>query len=901
MQGQPPLQQASCQQQQQSGVQQRATSLSHYRQRLQQRHTGGSSPAKSPSRSPRKSSVNRKWALLQHLKARNRSTRSTPVTAGAASAAQPGEAAAGDGSATHLSLLQQLQGLMGWPAGPAAADATQVAVPGQQQRRQQASSGARPDLDAAAATALQGVLEQALLVRRQQPPQQAAVGVQQQQQQQLLGFHYTLETPADGTTVPHAGAAVDPVSSSSSCAIQTEPSLLGLQQQPLLLPRMLSRAPLLDAQVQAGGLPLAQRQQLMAAATQTAAAAPDPVKVVLQLSDSQPGSLPTVQQQSQQQQHAPLSTAALVAFAAAAGAGAAAAVNRAAGSPLKRMGSAAQSQHAAVGCDDAAAGAEPAPQGHGVAELAQLILGAFEQQGGVIQPDPAALTDDGRVTGSAAAGGGSAVMQHQHQLLPNPLAGPAAPQFLQVVDIQDAAPTQPWQQQPPLQQQWQWQQQQSPQRVMEGTLDGHLNLGCCFAGCPERVSSPSFKGSPPAAASSSMRATSARRTLAPQQCKTGGSFQDVSRPRDAVSKHSGSTRKPAAGSTDKQPKRISSANSQHGGTRATGSRSGRQQQQQQQQHSSTVHSPSVDCDMRLSRTLPVAGRSSPLSEWREAQTQQLDQLWQQWQQQQQAQVQQKQQQQHNATAAARPSQQQQQYVKEHSTPNQQGTAVETESPVLSGEGQPWPDTAALAGDRSATAVPAVSPAGARAGAKQLVEDERHLSQQQLVQQRLAEETAGLQAAYARATSARAAARAAAERAAIARRQRMQAELQDLSKMLAEVDQLAADIDADAADVEAVVEQQCSELGTSGGYSVTAGAQQPVHWGDAAGQRAAGAGGVHHTGSFKHSGGIGFDGLLHLQQAVLEAAALGSEADALSRSLEGLGGVLDAAADEAGWS
>jgi hypothetical protein len=172
----------------------------------------------------------------------------------------------------------------------------------------------------------------------------------------------------------------------------------------------------------------------------------------------------------------------------------------------------------------------------------------------------------------------------------------------------------------------------------------------------------------------------------------------------------------------------------------------------------------------------------------------------------------------------------------------------------------------------------------------------------LCAQHLAEETAGLEAAYARAAAARAAARAAAERAAVARRQRMQAELHDLSKMLAEVDQLAADIDADAADADAAVEQQCSGLYNSARYAESASGQQHVHWGDAAVQSSSGAGAVQHVGSFKRNSSGGGDGsLLHLQQAVLEAAALGSEADALSRSLEGLGDVLRAAADGVGWS
>jgi hypothetical protein len=130
---------------------------------------------------------------------------------------------------------------------------------------------------------------------------------------------------------------------------------------------------------------------------------------------------------------------------------------------------------------------------------------------------------------------------------------------------------------------------------------------------------------------------------------------------------------------------------------------------------------------------------------------------------------------------------------------------------------------------------------------------------------------------------------------------MQAELHDLSKMLAEVDQLAADIDADAADADAAVEQQCSGLYNSARYADSTSGQHQVHFGDAVMHSASGAGVVQHMGSFKHSSSGGADSLLHLQQAVLEAAALGSEADALSRSLEGLGGVLSAAADGVGWS
>jgi hypothetical protein len=133
---------------------------------------------------------------------------------------------------------------------------------------------------------------------------------------------------------------------------------------------------------------------------------------------------------------------------------------------------------------------------------------------------------------------------------------------------------------------------------------------------------------------------------------------------------------------------------------------------------------------------------------------------------------------------------------------------------------------------------------------------------------------------------------------------MQAELHDLSKMLAEVDQLAADIDADAADANAAVEQQCSGQYNSARYAdSTVSGQHHVHFGGAAIQSGSGAaaGVVQHMGSFKHSSSGGADSLIHLQQAVLEAAALGSEADALSRSLEGLGGVLSAAADGVGWS
>jgi hypothetical protein len=136
---------------------------------------------------------------------------------------------------------------------------------------------------------------------------------------------------------------------------------------------------------------------------------------------------------------------------------------------------------------------------------------------------------------------------------------------------------------------------------------------------------------------------------------------------------------------------------------------------------------------------------------------------------------------------------------------------------------------------------------------------------------------------------------------------MQAELQDLSKMLAEVDQLAADMDADAAEAAAVVECYCSQPGGSEVNGARAGQQAlhtmySVHWEEDVRkhQSAAGADVVQHMGSFKHSGSGGVDGLLGLQQAVLEAAALGSEADALSRSLEGLGGVLSAAANGAAY-
>jgi hypothetical protein len=130
---------------------------------------------------------------------------------------------------------------------------------------------------------------------------------------------------------------------------------------------------------------------------------------------------------------------------------------------------------------------------------------------------------------------------------------------------------------------------------------------------------------------------------------------------------------------------------------------------------------------------------------------------------------------------------------------------------------------------------------------------------------------------------------------------MQAELQDLIKMLAEVDQLAADMDADAAEAQAVVERHCSGLDSRVASSAAAAGEPHVHWENPSTQHGAGAGAVHHLGSFKHSSSGGVDGLLHLQQAVLEAAALGSDADALSRSLEGLGGVLSAAANGAAWS
>jgi hypothetical protein len=729
------------------------TPLGHHRQRLQQRQpASASSPAKSPSRSPRKSAVNKKWVLLQQLKARNRSKRH--ATAGADAAAQPqGMTAISDGSIAHLSLLQQLQGLMRQPAGPAAAgaaDVVQAAAAGQQQ----VGAAARPDLDAAAATALQGVLWQLLLVRQQQAPLQAAVRVQQQQKQQMVAPADTAPgSEATTASATQPGMAVEPGSSNTSCAIQTEPSLLGMQQpqQPLLLPRMLSRAPLLDAEVQAGGLGPAQRQQLMAAATQTAAsAAPDPVQVVLRVTNGQPAGQqpeqhPSMQLQSlqQQQQHAPLSPAALVALAAAAGAGAASAMNTAGLSPHKQSGRAAQSQQAAEV-------ATAAPHEHGVVELAQLILGAFEQQGGVIQPDSAALT-----AGSRAICGSSTAPQQQHQLLPNPLAGPAAPQFLQVVDLQDAPPTQPWQlqqqpqqlwqqqpwqqQQQSVQQEWQWNQQQHPQHVMASTADGHLNMGCCFASCPERVASPTFKGCPPPAASSSIRATSARTLTRQQQHKAGSSSRDVSRPRDVSNRHSSSAMKPAAASKAKQPKRTSSADSKHSGASATGSRS---HQQQQQQQSSAVHSSSVYADVRASRSFSAAGRSSPLNEWRQAQTQQLDQLWQQWQQQQQAQVQQKQQQQDAAAAAAAPQwqpPQKQQHSKENLDPNMQKSTAGPAAGRLPAasynhtEEQPLQDDE-LAGGDSASAVSSLSRAAARAAAKKLAEAEQQLNQQHLEQQ-----------------------------------------------------------------------------------------------------------------------------------------------------------------------
>jgi hypothetical protein len=682
--------------------------------------------------------MNRKWTLLQQLKARNRSRRmSAAATAQVRDTAhQQGTAAADDGSAAHLSLLGQLQGLMQGPVGSAVVVAEQAVVPVHQQQQQQASSGARPDLDAAAALALQGVLEQALLIKRQQPPQVAALGMQQQeqqQQQQLAGLANIPGGPAITTAYSTLNAAMVPASSNSSCAIQTEPSLLGVQQQqqPLLLPRMLSRAPLLDAEVQAGSLGLAQRQQLMAAAaTQTAAAAapPDPVEVVLNVSSGQPASTQAVLPPAVQQQHSALYPATLMALAAAAGAGAASAVTTAAFSPTKQPARGLQNQPAAPN-------AAPPPQQRGVDELARLILGAFEQQGGVIQPDAAALATGVCANSSSAAGSSS--VSAQHQLLPNPLAGPAAPQFLQVVDIQDAPPSQPWQQQQQpshqqlwqQQQQWHSQQQLLPTRVMESTLDGYLNLGCCFAGCPERVASPSFKGSPPAAAISSMRASSAQRSQQQQQQQqynTGGS-RDTSRPRDVISKHNSSTGKTTTGSMGKQPKRGGSAGiSRHNGASVNGSRS------QHMQQSGMVRNLSDVGGMLASNSLPAAGRSSPLRECREAQTQQLDQIWQQWQQQQQqAQMQQRQHQQVTSAASPGVPSQQQQQSKENSNPNIQQAAIL--AAAAGGEGQQGPDDE-LNDGQSAAAESSLSRAAARAAAKKLAEAEQQLSQQQLVQQ-----------------------------------------------------------------------------------------------------------------------------------------------------------------------
>lgn len=426
--------------------------------------------------------------------------------------------------------------------------------------------------------------------------------------------------------------------------------------------------------------------------------------------------------------------------------------------------------------------------------LAQLILGAFDEAGGVILPEgdelAASSMPQTSTTGDKAANqapGGTRQLQQGSSwgLLPNPFAGPAAPQFQQVVDLQpdailpevmelyaDQSQHAEQEADPPEDQPSGWQldlqgygvvyeQVQDQPSLQWTSSSGPAQHGCCFAACPRHISSPELGESKKpqqqrvtrctgSAASSSRRTTAETRYQQQQQQRSSSSKTGkipTGAPSLARNSRSSST---SARQLTANCNQASSSSSRRLSQTRTGSTEGRrepaqQQQQHQQRRSST--------GQQQSGAGETAGSKAPVSHntWACEQTKQLDELWQQWHKQQ-----------IKAMAASGTQQQQQQ----QGDVRQQALALQHQQEL------------------------------------------QRKQEQQLLDERERQE---LEAAYARAAAARAAAKKAAQHAAASRTQRLRAELMDLNRMLAEVDTLAAQMEVESTQAAAAVEQFEADL------------------------------------------------------------------------------------------
>ena len=613
-----------------------------HQQQQQRQHWEVTLP-RSPVKSPRKHPVGRRWALLQRLKAINRSK-----AAAAAGTEAGGGAAAGlhhDPAAQLIAQLQELmQGGVGvGQQGSTGAAAAPAAVTG--------SGGSRPDLDAAAAMGLLMHLPSAPQGPAKQQVQSEEAQQQQQQQQQL----------AQGVEVPvfrEGGSVSQQVPGVASCHSQEQ----------------------LDAQASLHSA-AAQTSEVLGPAEPAAAGADAAVQAAGATVDA--GTRPEQQQLKRQQ---------------------------------------------------------------GALELAQLILDALDQSGGVILPDAGANGSSMHTAGAGLSQGGTNSMPggtlqvqggDSWGLLPNPYAGAAAPCFQQVLDLQPEEMQGCWHapaadldeaveaspektvmlQSATQQQQQQW--EQPAQQVMVASSGGTPQHGCCFAACPRHIQSPELGES-----ANPQRSTGARRTAGTA---------------------AGSSRKPNAGSTKQQqppsragtgravtavpilprPKRSSTRSA-----RQTTASSSRVSETQPEPAWSARPSLSASCQGEQQQQVGDSRQQLSPHTWVNERTKQLDELWQQWHKQQ---------------------------VRAASAAGQQPPPVQGPDP----------------------------------------------NQQPLVDEQQRQE---LDTAYARAAAARAAARKAAQHAANSRSQRLRAELMDLGRMLAEVDTLAAQMEVESTQAAAAVQQ-----------------------------------------------------------------------------------------------
>lgn len=601
-------------------------------------------PAGSPKKGP---GLSRKCMALQRLQARSRTHRPGPRLP-ALTAEQPSQHAGPGAPAEPQRLNYSHQQLM-QPGVVGAAATCSINT----QELLQAESD-EYTLDAVAATALQYKPQ-----RRQQAPEQQPTASAPQQSSLPAVLADSI-----GSISLSSQPEAPPGKQTSAANI-----LFATQQpQPLLLPCMLSHGPLMADEVQAGTALEQQQQQpvpqedgsgrmtaVLAALVRQQQQQPASGESALPVDVVRSGQCAAVaatgQDHDQHQTRTPhpaVSYAALVAPAAAVSAGAGAAVQAPCSTARLPATTAAGPDHVS-GTPPPAAGQAAVSQAGQAAELARLILGAFEAAGGIIAPDKEAISPQNNGAENDTTATGRAQQQQQQDLLPGLLAGLASRKFLSLEDYvlpdtENSAAV--------LQQDLQ-QQQLAVHEVFELPTTAQPHLGCCLASCPQRIASTAFMTSPttsrmsPAAQHKPPKIPGSTRSRCIRQCRQvqagvitsctvlGAGRTPKSRRQSCSSKYT---------KVDGRSRSLHHRCHRHEGHRCQPSQCCAEVTESQarlaevDRHGGLLSPPAANTDtsrlheLRQSRQV-AQHKGGPLSEWASQQTRQLAHLWQQWNQQ----------------------------------------------------------------------------------------------------------------------------------------------------------------------------------------------------------------------------------------------------------------------------